>query len=117
MISQKATVYSALKNDTILSNLVSGKIYMYLNIETFDGSPTVIYTQINNQGLYSFGNTENGQYISFQISIYNSISNSNTDIEIAVDDVMRSIGFQRESMAEITESTRRKSAMVYNKYM
>lgn len=114
MTDQLSVVKTALRGDSALMALVSNRIYRFLPTKPFE-SPTITFSQVNNIGMYSFGNVESLEDFLIQIAVYTKIGSESIDIVIAADTVMKSLGYQRQSATEFLDNDKNKAVAIYRK--
>lgn len=110
MIDMKPKVYSALKNDPVLANLISGRVIFYALPDNPAFPCITYYEQNNSPALYGDGQEVTSESV---IVIDAWSQGSTTAVAKAVDAVMAGLNYIREFAADLYET----DTKVYHKSM
>ena len=114
MINIKPNVLSALKNDSALILLLGGQRIYQLKAPNANEFPRIMFFEYSNVGNLYADDTEQLAEIYIQVDVFCK-SSSTSDIAIAVDRIMTSIGFFRVSSSDLYEDL--EDTQIYHKAM
>lgn len=103
MIDLKPTIYSALKNDSELSTLISDRIF-FMQVPTtarIEDGPCITYYEQNNLPVYFADNHEQASELIFVVDVWSK--GNTTAIAQEVDRIMKSLGFVRAVAIDLYE--------------
>ena len=113
MIDLKPTIYSALKNDSELSTLISDRVF-FMQVPTtakIEDGPCITYYEQNNSPALVGDGRELASESVFVIDVWSK--GNTTAIAQAVDNIMSGLRFDREFAADLYEA----DTGVYHKSM
>lgn len=103
MIDLKPTIYSALKNDSELSTLISDRVF-FMQVPTtvkIEDGPCITYYEQNNLPVYFADNHEQASELIFVVDVWSK--GNTTAIAQEVDRIMKSLGFVRAVAIDLYE--------------
>ena len=114
MINIKPDILSALQNDSGLFSLLGNTAIYQLKAPSAREFPRITFYEYSNIGLLYADDTETESEISVQIDVF-CMNGATTAISIAVDRIMKSIGFFRISSNDLYEDL--DDLQIYHKAM
>lgn len=103
MIDLKPTIYSAFKNDSELSILISDRVF-FMQVPTtvkIEDGPCITYYEQNNLPVYFADNQEQASELIFVVDVWSK--GNTTAIAQEVDRIMKSLGFVRAVAIDLYE--------------
>lgn len=115
MINIKSVIVSALKNDALLISLLEDEQRIYHTGSVQEAKlPCVTYFELDNDVLEKGDETELASKVTYQFDIWQKSGSSTSEIALAVDRIMTSLGGTRERAPDSDEEAPRECrVMVY----